>query len=125
MRVVLKLLRHLLCLGMLFALAGNGVALAAPCMIMNDQPTASAAMPDGNMPTDGPDCASKADKSEKDSKSSGCMLMVACGAVLGVTDHQVPSVARAMPIKTAFWPPTAILAGRNTGPEPEPPTILG
>ena len=29
---MLKLLRHLLCIGILFALAGNGVAVAAPCM---------------------------------------------------------------------------------------------
>lgn len=122
---MLKLLRHLLCLGILFALAGNGVAVAAPCMFMNDQPTASAAMPDCNMPTDCPDCAAKAGKSGKDSKSSGCLLMVACGAVLGVTDQQAPSLAQAMPIKTAFWPSAATLVGRKTGPEPEPPTFLG
>ncbi|WP_296617295.1 hypothetical protein [Sphingomonas sp.] len=122
---MLKLLRHLLCLGILFALAGNGVAVAAPCMFMNDQAATSAAMPDCNMPTDCPDCASKAGKSGKDSKSSGCLLMVACGAVLGVAESQAPSLARAMPITAAFWPRTAILAGRNTGPEPEPPTFLG
>lgn len=122
---MLKLLRHLLCLGILFALAGNGAAVAAPCMLMKTQVAASAAMPDCNMPTDCPDCALKAGKSGKDSKSSGCLLMVACGAVLGVTEPQGPSMARAMPIKTAFWPPTTILVGRKTGPEPEPPTFLG
>lgn len=122
---MLKLLRYLLCFGILFALAGNGVAVAAPCMFMNNQAVASAAMPDCNMPTDCPDCASKAGKSGKDSKSSGCMLMVACGAVLGVTDLRTPSVTRTITAATAFWPPTATLAGRNTGPEPEPPTFLG
>ena len=121
---MLKLLRHLLCLGILFALAGNGVAVAAPCMLMKTQIAASPAMPDCNMPADCPDCASKAGKTGKDSKSSGCLLMVTCGAVLGVTDPQAPSLERAMSVGTAFWPPPALLAGRNTGPEPEPPTFL-
>lgn len=122
---MLKLLRHLLCLGILFALAGNGVAVASPCMFMNDQVLASAAMPDCKMPTDCPDCASKAGKNGKDSKSSGCLLMVACSAVLGVADLQAPAVTRTMPVATAFWPSTATLVGRKTGPEPEPPTFLG
>ncbi|HKU04758.1 MAG TPA: hypothetical protein VJR30_01710 [Bradyrhizobium sp.] len=42
---MLKLLRHLLCLGILFGLAGNGVAVAAPCLLMTqDQVASSSAM---------------------------------------------------------------------------------
>lgn len=122
---MLRLLRHLLCIGILFGLAGNGVAVAAPCLLMTqDQAAASSAMPDCKVATD---CAAKPAKSDEGSKlpkSSGCMLMAGCSAVLGVKEPHAPSTARPAPIAT-FWPTSAILAGHDTGPELEPPTFLG
>lgn len=126
---MLKLLRHLLCLGILFGLAGNGVAVAAPCLLMTqDQVAASAAMPDCKMPAGCTDCAAKPAKSDKDSRSSkgsGCMLMAGCSAVIAMKDSHVPSTAQLEPVADTFWPTSTTLAGRDTGPEPEPPTILG
>lgn len=125
---MLRLLRHLLCIGILFGLAGNGVAVAAPCLLMTqDQVAASSAMPDCKVATDCTDCAAKPAKSDEGSKlpkSSGCMLMAGCSAVLGVKEPHAPSTAQPAPIAT-FWPTSAILAGHDTGPELEPPTFLG
>lgn len=126
---MLKLLRHLLCLGILLGLAGNGVAVAAPCLLMTqDQVSASSAMPDCKMPAGCTDCAAKPVKSDKHSKSSkgaGCLLMAGCSAVLGVKVPHAPSIARLAPVADAFWPTSPILTGHDTGPEPEPPTFLG
>ena len=126
---MLKLLRHLLCLGILFGLAGNGVAVAAPCLLMTqDQVASSSAMPDCKMPAGCTDCAAKPVKSDKDSKSSkgsGCLLMAGCSAVLGVKAPHAPSMEPMVPVADAFWPTSPILAGLDTGPEPEPPTFLG
>lgn len=121
---MLKLLRHLLCLGILFGLAGNGMAVAAPCLLMDQtQVAASAAMPDCKMATGCPDCAAKTGKTDKGSKP-GCMAMAACSAVLGVKDPAAPSMARLAPLPGAFWPTSVILTGHDTGPEPEPPAFL-
>lgn len=126
---MLKLMRHLLCLGILLGFAGNGVAVAAPCLLMTqDQVAASSAMPDCKMPAGCTDCAAKPVKSDKDSKSSkgsGCLLMAGCSAVLGVKAPHAPSTAPLVPIIDAFWPTSPFLAGHDTGPEPEPPTFLG
>lgn len=125
---MLKLLRHLLCLGILFGLAGNGVAVAAPCLLMTqDQVASSSAMPDCKMPAGCTDCAAKPVKSNKDSKSSkgsGCLLMAGCSAVLGVKAPHAQSIAPLVPVVDAFWPTSLFLAGHDTGPEPEPPTFL-
>ena len=123
---VLKLLHHLLCLGILFGLAGNGVAVAAPCLLMTqDQVASSSAMPDCKMPAGCTDCAAKPVKSDKSSKGSGCLLMAGCSAVLGVKAPHAPSTAQLAPAAETFWPTSTILAGHDTGPEPEPPTFLG
>lgn len=122
---MLKLLRHFLCIGILFGLAGNGMAVAAPCLLMTqDQIASSSPMPDCKMATGCMDCASKAGKTDKGSKP-GCMAMAACSAVLGVKDPAAPSTARLAPIAVTFWPTSVILTGHDTGPEPEPPTFLG
>lgn len=130
---MLKLLRHLLCLGILFGLAGNGVAVAAPCLLMTqDQVASSSAMPDCKMPAGCTDCAATPVKSDakgngdsKSSKGSGCLLMAGCSAVLGVKAPHAPSTTPMVPVADAFWPTSPILAGLDTGPEPEPPTFLG
>ena len=126
---MLKLLRHLLYLGILFGLAGNGVAVAAPCLLMTqDQVASSSAMPDCKMPAGCTDCAAKpvkSDKNSKSSKGSGCLLMAGCSAVLGVKAPYTPATAALVPGAAAFWPTSPFLAGHDTGPEPEPPTFLG
>lgn len=130
---MLKLLRHLLCLGILLGLAGNGVAVAAPCLLMTqDQIATSPAMPDCKMASACSDCTAKPVKGDtnsnggsKSSKGSGCMLMAGCAAVLGVKAPHAPSAVQLAPVAEAFWPTSTILAGHDTGPELEPPTFLG
>lgn len=130
---MLKLLRHLLCLGILLGLAGNGVAVAAPCLLMTqDQVASSSAMPDCKMPAGCADCAAKpaeadtkSNGSSKSPKGSGCMAMAGCSAVLGVRAPHAPATTQPTPVAAAFWPTSPILAGHDTGPEPEPPTFLG
>lgn len=123
---MLKLLRHLLCIGILVGLAGNGVAVAAPCLLMTQVQAASSAMPDCKMASPCADCAAKPVKSDKSksAKGSGCMLMAGCNAVLGVKAPQAPSSGQIAPIAAFYWPTSPILAGHHTGPEPEPPAFL-
>jgi hypothetical protein len=127
---VLKLLRHLLCLGILFGLAGNGVAMAAPCLFMaKSEPMAMAAMPGCEMGASCPGCASKSDngKTDKGDKGMkpGCMLMAGCTTLMAMKEPAGASAAsRAAPI-SGYWPVAANLTGREVAPEPEPPTHLG
>lgn len=124
---MLKLLRHLLCIGILFGLAGNGVAVAAPCLLMNQEQAApSAAMPDCKMATSCADCASKPGKTDKTDKGAkpGCMAMAACSAVLGVKEPSGPATVSLPSIAGVFWSTQVILTGHDTGPELEPPTFL-
>jgi len=127
---VLKLLRHLLCLGIVFGLAGNGVAVAAPCILMaKSQPAAMASMPDCEMGAGCPDCGSKGDsgktdKSDKDMKP-GCMMMAGCTVVMAMKDPAAPSAAMQASPVSDYWPISAHLTGRDVVPEPEPPTLLG
>ncbi|MFA6115204.1 MAG: hypothetical protein WC729_14490 [Sphingomonas sp.] len=124
---MLKLLRHLLCLGLLFGLAGNSVAVAAPCMLMSQgQPAATAAMPDCQM-AHCADCDANTKTSGKSGtdKSSGCMAMAACAAVLGLKQPEPAATPRLRAATVGFWPASTKLAGRDVAPEPEPPTLLG
>ncbi len=121
---MLKVLRYLLFVGVLLGLAGNGVASASPAcsMMMQHHAAAMSDMPDCDMPTACPDCGSK-----KDGKGMkpGCMMMAGCAVVLALKEA-APAAAsiRREPV-TAFWPVTAVLAGRIVPPEPEPPTLIG
>jgi hypothetical protein len=112
-----KLLRLLMCWAMLVGLVGNGVALAAPCVLMPAEQAAPAmAM--------GSDCdAMMADDTPapQKTKASGCLAMAACAAVLtlpdsGSADTSCGSGAGEFPARVTA------LAGRNLAPEPEPPT---
>ena len=120
---MLRLLRHLLLVGLLFGLVGNGVAAAAPpCnMMMQSQTSAMADMPDCDMAMKCPDCDKKQSKDTK----RGCALMASCGVMLAVSE---PAPAASSPYITpigVFWPVTAVFAGRTVTPEPEPPSLLG
>jgi hypothetical protein len=127
---VLNLLRHLLCLGILLGLAGNGVAVAAPCILMaKSQPAAMAGMPDCEMGASCPDCASKSE-SGKDSKRGkdmrpGCMMMAGCTVGMAMGDPSAASTAMQAPPISDYWPVAAHLVGRDLAPEPEPPTLIG
>ncbi|WEK02166.1 MAG: hypothetical protein P0Y59_10955 [Candidatus Sphingomonas phytovorans] len=125
----MKLLRHLLCLGLLFGLAGNGVAVAAPCILMaQGQPTAAMPdMPDCQMTQPCADCGAKGDASHKSGagKAPGCMAMTACAAMLAMKEPASTAAVGHQATALAFWPAASTLAGRNVAPEPEPPTLLG
>lgn len=126
---MLKLLRHLLCLGLLFGLAGNGIAVAAPCILMsqNQPATAMADMPDCQMAEPCADCGAKGDASHKSGtdKAPGCMAMAACAAVLAMKEPDSAATLQHQTTAARFWPTAAMLAGRDVAPEPEPPTLLG
>lgn len=125
---VLKLLHHLLCLGILLGVAGNGVAVAAPCILMaQSQPAAMADMPDCAMGASCPDCGARVADHGKTGKEQapGCMTMAGCTAMLAMKEPAAPVADRRQTAATVFWPAAAILAGHDTAPEPEPPTFLG
>lgn len=127
---MLKLLRHLLCLGILFGLAGNGVAMAAPCLFMSkSEPAAMAAMPGCEMGADCPDCGSKSDSGKTDNgdkgMKAGCMLMAGCTTLMAMKEPAAASAVSRAATVSDYWPVAANLTGRKVAPEPEPPTPLG
>lgn len=119
---VLKLTRLLFCWALLLGLAGNGVALAAPCVIMTDQHQASSATQAAAPCQDQMGGGQK--QAPQPSKASGCLAMLACSAALAA-----PTASSAGErIQHAALDGNAIdtpaLIGRNIAPEPEPPTQL-
>ncbi|WP_375398909.1 hypothetical protein [uncultured Sphingomonas sp.] len=127
---MLKLLRHLLLVGVLFGLAGNGVAVAAPCILMvPGQPAAMADMPDCAMGTNCPDCDAKLAKSGKSkgdkAPPAGCMLMTGCSVAMAMKDISPVAASSVAVAAPRFWMVAAPLASRAIAPEPEPPTLLG
>ncbi len=114
------LIRHLFLYAVIFGLAGQDVASAStPCHEM--APTQASAM------TDMPDCAGMRDvpsgKVPCKDMSLGCFAMAGCSAVVAL-DAQ-PFVARSLsrPVM-ATWPTTSMLIGRDTAPEPDPPSLF-
>jgi hypothetical protein len=119
--VVLKLLRHLLCLGLLLGLAGNGIAIAAPCILMTqDQAAAMADMPDCAMGQ-----ADQQNQRQEKGKAPGCMATVAFPAMLAMKEPSASTSPHARAAAVYFRPTSTELRGRKVAPEPEPPTILG
>ena len=127
---VLKLLRHLLCLGILFGLAGNGIAVAAPCLFMaKEQPAAMAGMADCTMPVHCADCVAKSEPGKTDKgdrgMKPGCMLMAGCAVAMAMKEPAAASAVMHTAPVSDYWPVAANLVGREIVPEPEPPTLLG
>lgn len=127
---MLKLLRHLLLVGVLFGLAGNGVAVAAPCILMTPgQSTAMADMPDCAMGANCPDCGAKTAKGGKSKGdkgfAAGCMLMAGCSVAMAMKDAPPAQASAGVAAARRFWTVAPPLAGRVIPPEPEPPTPLG
>ena len=120
---MLKPLRHLLLVGVLFGLAGNGVAAAsAPCVMMTMQHRAAMAdMPDCDMAVPCPDCVSKHGKGMKPS----CAMTSGCTSTLAMRDLTPATTSPRIAPIAEFWPVATVLAGRNVTPEPKPPSHLG
>lgn len=118
---VLKLFRHFLCLGILLGLVGNGVAVAAPCILMtHSRPAAMADMPDCAMLQPG----SRSHENDR-RKAPGCLAMTACTAILAMKEPTAPAADLHRATSVGFWPIAAVLAGRDVAPEPQPPTFPG
>lgn len=121
------LLRHLLLLGVILGLAGQGVAFAStPCAVMQMEQVSAKAAPMAGMS----DCAMgqhKADKGSTPCKemTPGCLAMAGCAALVAV-DSLTPTIK--VPLLVArldLWPTTSVLTGRNVAPELDPPSLLG
>lgn len=117
---MLKLLRHLLCLGLLLGLAGNGIAVAAPCILMTqNQAAAMADMPDCDMTQ-----SDTQRHHDEKSKAPGCMATAACAA-LAMKEPAAATTPSSPTTNANFWPALVRLSGRDVAPEPQPPTLLG
>ena len=114
------LARHLLLLGVILGLAGQGLARAStPCDEMAPAPAMAMA--------DMPDCAGMRDgpkgKAPCKDMSLGCFAMAGCSAIVAI-DAQ-PIIARtAAKLVLPNWPATPVLTGRDTAPDPDPPSFL-
>ena len=114
------LVRHLLLIGVVIGLSGQGVARAStPCHEMARTPVAvMAEMPDCTGMRDAP----KGKAPCKD-MSLGCFAIAGCSAVDVIDVHAI--IARvAAKIVLASWPPAPVLTGLDTAPDPDPPSIL-
>ena len=119
------LLRHLLLLGVILGLAGQGVAFASsPCAEMQKQQAMSGPM--AGMP----DCDMGQHKSDKGSvpcrdTTPGCFAMAGCAALVAF-DTATPTIAAPLRVAvTDLWPAAPVLLGRSIAPDPDPPFLLG
>ena len=119
------LFRHLLLLGVILGLAGQGVAFASsPCAEMQKEHAMSGPM--AGMP----DCAMGQHKSDKGpvpckDMTPGCLAMAGCAALVAF-DTATPAIAA--PLRAAVadrWPTASVLLGRSIAPDPDPPSLLG
>lgn len=112
--------RHLLLLAVIFGLASQGVARASP-------PCHEMAQTHATNIVDKPDCAGMrgAGKGKGPCKdmSLGCFAMAGCSAVVAI--DALPVIARlSAKLVMASWPATPELTGRDTAPDPDPPSLL-
>jgi hypothetical protein len=119
------LFRHLLLLGVILGLAGQGVAFASsPCAEMQKEQAMSGPM--AGMP----DCAMGQHKPEKQSfpckdMTPGCLAMAGCVALVAV-DTLSPTIQAPLLVASLnLWPTTPVLLGRSIAPDPDPPSLLG
>lgn len=121
------LLRHLLLLGVIFGLVGQGVAFAAPpCAVMQMEQASATTAPMAGMP----DCNMGQHKTDKGTTpckdmTPGCLAMAGCAALVAV-DSLTPTVGAPLLVASLdLWPTTPVLLGRSIAPEPDPPSLLG
>ncbi|MDL2352046.1 MAG: hypothetical protein QFC78_04280 [Pseudomonadota bacterium] len=119
------LFRHLLLLGVILGLAGQGVAFASsPCAEMQKEQAMSGPM--AGMP----DCAMGQHKSDNGSApckdmTPGCLAMTGCVALVAV-DTLSPTIQAPLLVAIRnLWPTTPVLLGRSIAPDPDPPSLLG
>ena len=117
------LLRHLLLLGVILGLAGQGVAFASsPCAEMQtEQSTPMAGMTDCDM------AQHRSDKRSVPCKdmTPGCLAMAGCAALI-VVDTATPTIAAPLRVAVVdLWPAAPVLLGRSIPPDPDPPSLLG
>ena len=119
------LMRHLLLLGVILGLAGQGVAFASsPCAEMQKEQTMSGPM------ADMPDCAMGQHKSDDGSApckdmTPGCLAMAGCVALVAVDALSLTTQAPLPVASRNLWPTTPVLLGRSIAPDPDPPSLLG
>ena len=119
------LFRHLLFIGVIFGLAGQGVAFASsPCPEMQKEQAMSGPM--AGMP----DCAMGQQKSDKDSAPCkdmppGCLAMAGCVALVAVDTLSPTTQPPLLVASLNLWPTTPVLLGRSIAPDPDPPSLLG
>ena len=119
------LFRHLLLLGVILGLAGQGVAFASsPCAEMQTEPAMStpmAGMPDCDM------AQHRSDRGPVPCKdmTPGCLAMAGCAALI-VVDTATPTIAAPLRVAVVdLWPAAPALLGRSIAPDPDPPSLLG
>ena len=119
------LFRHLLLLGVILGLAGQGVAFASsPCAEMQMEQATSGSM--ARMP----DCDMSQHKPGKGlapckEMTPGCLAMVGCAALVAF-DTATPSIAAPLRVEVIdLWPTAPVLLGRTIAPDPDPPSLLG
>ena len=119
------LLRHLLLLGVILGLAGQGVAFASsPCAEMQKEQAMSGSM--AGMP----DCAMGQHKSDNGAApckdmTPGCLAMAGCVALVAVDTLSPTIQAPLLVASLSLWPTTPVLLGRSLAPDPDPPSLLG
>ena len=121
------LFRHLLLLGVVLGLVGQGVAFAAtPCALMQMQRSTAIGAPMAGMP----DCEMGQHKTGKGSTPCkdmmpGCLSMAGCAALMAV--DTLASAIQAPPLAANRDPlsATPVLIGREVAPDPDPPSRLG
>lgn len=119
------LFRHILLLGAILGLAGQGVAFAAPpCALMQMEQATAAPM------AEMPDCDMGQHKTDKGSTpckamTPGCLAMAGCAALVAV-DSLTPTIQAPLVMASLdLWPATPVLTGRSIAPDPDPPSHLG
>jgi hypothetical protein len=121
------LLRHILLLGVILGLAGQGVAFAStPCAMMQAEQASSMSGPMAGMP----DCAMGQHTSDKGSTpcknmTAGCLAMAGCTALVAVDSLTPIMQAPLLLANLDLWPATSVVRGREVAPELDPPSFLG
>jgi hypothetical protein len=121
------LFRHLLLLGVILGLAGQGVAFAStPCAVMQMEQASANTAPMLGMP----DCAMGLHNTDKGSTpckdmTPGCLAMAGCAALVAM-DSLTPTIKASLLVaRLDLWPATPVLNGREVAPELDPPSLLG
>lgn len=125
------LFRHLLLIGVILGLAGQGAAFAAqPCAAMQAQQETAMAAPMAAPMAAMADCAMEQETPDKapppcKDMTPACRAMAGCASLAA---FEVPSIAAPAPTRqagVALWPAPPVLIGRSIAPDPDPPSRLG